>query len=373
MRVSFPNFLRIFLPLIAATASLGSTLAAIRPSFSLDDSAWRATNIVLVEVTSEDGVFSVVESWKGDLQPGARITVPELTPGSDAKPISLYPKQTDAFPVEDGISENIPRQPSGSRMILFLEKEESSDTSAGSESRSSGEKWRSADYTGNLKGSTVWIEGNQAHGFQQFMNPGPSVLSILRFSVEEMKDRVKTINPIQERFAQVVKIDDGAARAVGLKPYVRSDLYQARRFALNELGKCGPSAVGTIRGMLDDRAFFDEADELIRALVEAGGETVGEELNTRLRRDLEFWQATAPSLSEGWWNEDTTPHSPLRRRYERTIQLILGLEQTHYAPAQVAATELGNLWRSLPQLNDPSGLNQVADACDRLTAHLRAQ
>jgi hypothetical protein len=124
--------------------------------------------------------------------------------------------------------------------------------------------------------------------------------------------------------------------------------------------------------MLDNPAFADEAGELVKAFVDAGGESVGEELNNRLKRDLTFWQTTAPGLSQGWWNQDPSPHAPLREKYVQTIELIRGLDRAHYKPALATTRQLGNLWRSLPQLNDPSGLNQVVEECEALAAHLQA-
>ncbi len=50
---------------------------------------------------------------------------------------------------------------------------------------------------------------------------------------------------------------------------------------------------------LDDPAFADEAAELVKVFADAGGEAVGEELDKRLQEELAFWQATAPSLSQG--------------------------------------------------------------------------
>jgi hypothetical protein len=66
--------------------------AGIRPSFSLDGCSWRATHIVLVQTTPEDGVFSVVESWKGGLKPGDSLEIPELKPNRNAVPISELSK-----------------------------------------------------------------------------------------------------------------------------------------------------------------------------------------------------------------------------------------------------------------------------------------
>lgn len=153
---------------------------------------------------------------------------------------------------------------------------------------------------------------------------------------------------------------------------MRSDVYQARQTALAELGRCGPSALETIRAMLGDPSFGDEAPRLVKALVEAGSESVVPELDSRLKQETQFWRITAPSLPRNWWNQDPTPHAPLRERYTLTLQLILGLERTRYKPALNTATDLGNLWRSFPQLNDPSGLDQMAKECDKLAESLRA-
>jgi hypothetical protein len=313
---------------------------------------------VLVEVTPQDGVFIVVESWKGELQSDEHVSIPELKPVPGAVTISLYPR-----------SEQIPRQPPGSRMVLFLKKEEVSQASTPITAKS-GENWRPADFSSEMKTSVVWIDGGQLYSFQQVVNPGPSILTPRSISLQEMNDRVAEINRIQRELSEVVSIKSSGARAEGLKPFVHSEVYDARRVALNELGKCGPSALNTIRGMLDDPAFADEAAELIKAFVGAGGEAVGEELNSRLQRELAFWKAMAPSLSQGWWNQDPTPHAPLRERYGQTLELVRGLDRTHYVPALTTAMQLGEFWRSLPQLNDPTGINQMAEESEELVMYL---
>jgi hypothetical protein len=372
MRCNLLGPLRLALPPILLAVFLHPVFAGIRPSFSLDYCSWHATHIVLVEVTPRDDVFRVIESWKGGLQPEDLIVVPELKPASGAIVISQYPRRTDAFaPGEGGISEQIPAQPVGSRMVLFLKNEEDSESSPTRTIAKSHEKWRSADFFNEMKTSVVWIDGGQLYGFQQVMNPGPSILVPWDISLNKMKDRVTEIGRIRLELAKVVSTKDSVARAEGLKPYARSEVYEAQQLALGELVKCGFSAVKTIREMLDDPAFADEAAELVKVFADAGGEAVGDELNSRLQKELAFWQATAPSLSQGWWNQDATPHAPLRERYVQTFQLILGLERTHYTPAAITATHLRDFWRSLPQLNDPSGLNRMAEECDKLVAHLR--
>jgi hypothetical protein len=169
-------------------------------------------------------------------------------------------------------------------MVLFLKRGAGSEVPPTSTDTNSGEKWRPADMFDQMKTSTVWVDGEQVYSFQQLINPGPSELFGLLSSIQEMKARVAKINRIQKELAVVVSNGNSGARAEGLKPYVRSKLFEAQRLALNELGKCGPSALSTIRGMLDDPAFADEAAELVSSSAEAGGELVGEELNSRLAK-----------------------------------------------------------------------------------------
>lgn len=340
---------------------LHPTLAGIRPSFSLDYCSWHATDIVLVEITPRPGVFRVMESWKGDLEAGSPVVIPELQPPTGAIEISGYPKRFEEI-VNGGVNEQIPAQPAGSRMVLFLKRE------AGVHS----EQWRPADFFGEMKTSAVWMDGGQLYRFQQVVNPGPSILVPWDMGLDKMEDRIREIRRIQLELVKVTAVEDTAARAEGLKVYVRSDVREAQQLALSELGKSGPRALTTIREMLSDPAFADNGAELVKALAEAGGESVGEELDRRLQEQLKFWQATAPTLSIGWWNQDPTPHAPLRDRYAQTLELVRVLERVHYRPASITAEQLGNLWRSLPQLNDPSGLNQMVTECDQLVDNLRA-
>jgi hypothetical protein len=145
--------------------------AGIRASFSLDRCSWNATHIVLVQTIPKDGVFSVVESWKGNLKPGDSLEVPELKPNKDAVAISSYPKPP-GFDSQHGygISEQIPRQPLGSRMILFLRKKEQSGAPSPSEGNTTGTQWEPAG--SGMTVSVLWIDGGKGFCFQQWMNPG---------------------------------------------------------------------------------------------------------------------------------------------------------------------------------------------------------
>ena len=116
---------RLLLPLFAVLlqTAVHSVGAGTRPSFDLDSCIWHATHIIRVETTSADVAFTVMQTWKGDLNPGDALEVPALRPESTAVPITRYPKGPPFGQAEEyRLSERIPRQPIGSQMILFLKR-----------------------------------------------------------------------------------------------------------------------------------------------------------------------------------------------------------------------------------------------------------
>ena len=151
------------------------THAGFRPSFSLDICAWDATHIVVVAVTPDDDVFSVIQSLKGDLRIGESVTVPELRSDVDTVPISRYP-QSQAFERTDeqGVSGRIPRQPIGSQIVLFLKQVQGKNAPYQETNLQDRRQWKPASLYGGMKVSVVWIDGGHLFCFQQLQNPGPS-------------------------------------------------------------------------------------------------------------------------------------------------------------------------------------------------------
>jgi hypothetical protein len=345
---------RLLLYLVLALLSQPG-FCAVRPSFRLDVSAWRATDIVVVTSTPDDGVFEVAESWKGELAAGEKVILPEIRPDRHALPISKYPK-SESDMLQAGVSEQIPRQPVGARMILFLVSPGVPKT------------WKPSDLMSSMKASVLWIDHGQIFSFGQLFNPGPSVLHLSRLSEGEVRSRVAEIRSTQERANSALAVLDGAERAGHLREFVNSDIPPARTFALEELGKCGPTGTRAISGMLDDPAFADESPELIKALADAGGRATGPELHRRLEQELTFWKSMAPSLVPDWWNQDTTVHAPLRQQYVLTYQLILGLKQINYLPSLSTVVELRDLWQSSSSLSDGK---QLIEECNEWIAHTR--
>lgn len=335
--------------------------AGIRPSFSLYSCSWSATHIALVQTTPKDGVFSVVESWKGDLKLGDSLEVPELKPNKDAVPISSYPEPR-RFGSQDtqGISEQVPRQPVGSRLILFLKKKEEGGTASPSAGNTTETHWEPASTWGEMKISALWIDGGKGFCFRQWMNPGPSALSeCWQFSVGSsdmavFTARIQRILQVQKHLAETMAMKNHPeARADGLGRIALGDVWEAQREALDALGKSGTIALPEILQVMDVPPVPYDGKVAIRALVEAAGKDSGKLLHARLQQDLIYWKAVGPTLTPNWLDQLTEPGASLFVKFDETELLLRELDQEHYAPAAETAAELRDFWVSQPLLYDP--------------------
>jgi hypothetical protein len=335
--------------------------ASIRASFSLDRCSWNATHIVLVQTTLKDGVFSIVESWKGDLKPGDSLEVPELKPNKDAVPISSYPKP-QGFGSQDTqrISEQIPRQPGGSRMILFLKKKEDSGAASPSVGNTTGTQWEPASTWGGMRVSALWIDGGKGFCFQQWRNPGPSALSecwqfpATSSDVALFTARIQRVLQVQKDLAETLAMKNNPeVRADRLGHIALGDVWEAQREAIDALGKAGTVALPEILQIMDQPPVPYDGTVLIRAFVEATGKDSGKILHARLQQDLIYWKAVGPKLTPNWLDQLVEPGASLFVKFNETELLIRELDQEHYAPAAQTAAELRDFWVSQPLLYDP--------------------
>jgi len=335
--------------------------AGIRPSFSLDGCSWSATHIVLVQTTPEDGVFSVVESWKGDLKAGDLLDLPELKPIKDAVPISSDPKP-QGFDSQDaqGVSEQIPRQPVGSRMILFLKKKEQGGAASPSTGNTTGAHWEPVSTFGGMKLSALWIDGGKGFCFRQWMNPGPSALSecwqfpVMSSDVALFTARIQRVLQVQKHLAETMAMKNHPeARADRLGRIALGDVWQAQGEALDALGKSGTVALPEILQVMDQPPVPYDAKVTIQAFVEAAGKDSGRLLHARLQQDLIYWKAIGPTLTQNWSDQLIEPGASLFVKFVETESLIRELAQEHYATAAQTVAELRDFWVSQPQLYDP--------------------
>lgn len=346
-----------------------TAFGAIRPSFRLDHSAWKATHIVIAVTTASDGTFEVVESLKGNLPVGARLVIPGLRPSDEAESIAAYLASPKSALCRPG-SHLIPKQPFGSRLILFLV---GGTDESGSDSKGEVGDWKPSDIMDSMQASVVWVEGRDLYAFEQVMNPGLPLLCQLRESETDVRNRVAEIAQIQSQIAVDLSVSDGADRAERLSQYVGSHILPVRLVALEELGKSGPSAISVISKMIDDPTFASESPSLIHALVDAGGKAAGPELVRRLQQELQFWRSKGPSLRRNWWNDELNGNSPFRVHDSVTYELIVGLYKIRYQPALATAVEFQKVWQSVPPADNSSTEDEIGKECLTLIRALKAE
>lgn len=331
--------------------------------FSFHREAWKATDVVLVEIAEPSGTFEVVETWKGNANIGERIFLPELIPAASAKPLSAYPVTNpwESFDSES-IRQQIPKQPKGSRLVFFLKRE------SGAKDRV---QWKATHEAGLMKWSAVWIEEGRLFTFQPISDAGPSLLYNWspKTSEADLKEQVEHVAQVQQQFQQVLETTQAAQRAQTLVPFLKSDVVMAHTSALDELEKTGKPAIPTVEAMLDDPSY-GSGTSLIYVLVRVGGESVAPFLNAHFEREVAFWESNANSIPRNWLANGR--YDNLLGQHDGLTQfLIEALKTTHFEGALQPALRLHKLWISLPHLNDSVGARSVGRTCEQLIVALQ--
>ena len=346
-----------------------SASAGIQPSFYAEECSWRATDIVVVtEGQKIDGIFEVLETWKGDLQPGETITIPEMA-AFKAKDARLIDKwswlQKEKEP---------PEYVTGARMILFLRdaKKVPEDLDRDKQANTTSSRWIAANLIGSeIKYSTVWIDKGKLNWFVQQINPGPSLLSRIKTTETELKTEVFSVLSTQNSLKAALAIADPALRAEGLEPFTHHTIYRAKEQAFTALAECGEAALPVLRRMLHNDSLRKLHAKVIETFAKASRKTAGPELTTWVETEFEFWKQTAPSLEVGWWNgkglgvnqfDGLEMAEPLRDRWMALYQAVQALGEIRYTNAERVLSEVRDFWRSLPQLYN----DQISEACDKI-------
>lgn len=323
-------------------------MAAIRPSFWVDDSAWSATDIVVAtEGETIDGELQILEVWKGGLQVGGKISIPELAAFAPESKRTVTPGWLDEK------KEELPARVTGSRLALFLKKGEGAS-----------EKWLPATFYKEMNVAVVWSEQGKAYSFLQQMNPGPSLLMALRSSEAEIKAQTMKILETQTALAEAASIKSLSLRAEALRPFINSKPNHAIQLALAELTKCGEAALPVLRAMLNDQTLLHRHFDIVEVLGAVGGTAVGAELTCLVETETKFWEQSAPKLEQEWWHGKWPRIVPLQNRYSKIMSALYALKKMKYGGCKIAVTQLRDFWRSLPQLEGKNGRSQLSEECE---------
>lgn len=325
--------------LTAILVLCGGAFAEIQPSFQLDVCAWSATDIVIVtEGETIDGIVDVLESWKGDLRRGDRITVSELA--------AFAPEASRAVAKTWDQGDQPQAVVTGSRMILFLP--------AGQH---------------GMNVSMAWIEDDQVFAFAQHMNPGPSELSRSGMRERQLAEVVDDIVRAQRTLTEAIRSNDSQKVASAVPPLLRIDSAHVRRMILESLGAAGEIAVPAIREVLYDESLLHHHADAIAALGKAGGRDAAADIAHVLKQELAFWQKVGPGLDANWWNSERDDLNLLRSHYGRVHGALPTLKGLRAEESRDVVTAFRTLWRAHPQLGGIGG-DQLGRACDEVLGAL---
>lgn len=349
-------------------ATCAAALGAIRPSFQPEESAWLATDIVVVtEGKAIDGVVQVIETLKGDLKPGAILTLPELAEF----------KAKEARLIDNGswLKTGPDRFITGNRMILFLRDQtkipaEDEEQNGSVETEGKSLRWSGAHpLAREIKYSTAWIEEEKLYALFQLTNPGPSVLCRTSLTGTSLRNLIGRVTRDQTALNAAAALPDASDRAQALRPFINSSMPLARDAAFVKLTECGSAALPALRAELEDGSNPVILDDVVEALAKVGGRDAGPLLTKFLAGELEFWKRTAPALDLHWRRgtgfgsnqiEALKAVEPLDYRVTALLHTIYALRALRYAESANLVADVSNLWRSLPQMNG----DRVDQACD---------
>lgn len=346
------------------TCSADASAMAIQPSFNQDGCAWRATHIVVVtEGDKIDGVVEVLESWKGDLKKGDRITVPELAAFAPEKERAVNYLLIEKTPVDSV-------RVTCSRMVLFLTKVEKA-----TKGLQRNEVWRPVADWGGIKVSAAWIEAGRVYAFAQQINPGSSRLIPWGITEHELRTGVERVLQTRVTLSKALAGPDADKSAEAVLQFLRRTESSYLRFlALEVVGDSGEVGRRSLRRVLGEAALERQHGEAVWAMRKLPAAVAGSELTTVVTEELAYWRKAGPGLKKGWWDgvemkADETER--LRNRYGRAYEALLGLEVLHPAGCRDVVTAFRDYWKSLPQLGGE--LVQMTHACDSVLESLRRQ
>jgi len=300
-----------FFILIMSLSSIAH--AGIIPSFHPDLSATKATNVIVAsEGEKIDGFLDVLDTWKGDLEKGERIWVPELAQF----------ESEEARRIKSWGSEKSFRRVTGKRMIVFLVKsmflKDSQEESAVDRKPISAIRWLPASYpdfrpvfaggkeprnsVARMKISVAWVENGVVYAFRQIMNPGPLVLDNLQTTEEHLKALVLDKSKNCSDFERAAALPDPEERANAILPFTEVDEHRAREKAFNALSECGIPALPHLHQILGDEQLLDRHYLAVKALAKAGGWSAGQEIVSILHSELEYLMGRDDEIKGTAWN-----------------------------------------------------------------------
>jgi hypothetical protein len=257
--------------------------AGIRPSFWLSRCAWEATEVLELAVAPGEARFRVVINLKGETQPGAVKSFPELAAPSGQERSLLKDLAVD-WP-NPHYYEVAPPMRDVDRLIVFLRP---------------GDK--PANWT--MLTSAIWLQDGVAYAFEQ-MNPGPTHL--VPFSLwpattgneAQVRAEIDRLLHLRGTFDHALANSSAATRTAELARLVTSGDDVVVRAVLAKLDAGGPDAAHALRPYLDDESLLHAHFQILDTITVSGASDI--RLDSIIRRETSYWKLTCNRTLDTNW------------------------------------------------------------------------
>jgi hypothetical protein len=249
--------------IVAALAALASSEASYgrnEPFFAVSMCSWEATDILILAPTTSKATFRVLETIRGDQQPGVLLVLAELAPPDDIAAFREQRERTQSSP------EPPPAMQPGERMIVCLLRAGAQHEFFSPPVSPITDDWQPADASGDMRFSAVWLRNGDLLAFSQI---GIEEAGLHDLLVTEQEFRHQIVVGIQLRASLDRALEfpaDSVARAVQLAELVRAGDVIASLSALKHLAASGSAAGVILRELLADPKLLPLQSEIERAL-----------------------------------------------------------------------------------------------------------
>lgn len=363
----------LVLSMVLVFASITQSTAELLPSFYLQSATWYATDIIAVDEGEViDGRMTVTEVFCGSLKTGDILLAPEFKKFSE---VTWRTEGQSLYKMEgSGVKADKERAVMSCRkVLLFLKRLSVEDKPKGEQEVNHvtieshpGVVWVPSNFSG-LETSAAWIESGKVYSFAQWQNPGPSLLSDLGRDEKATLETIRKLCAAREDLGRIDSLDDKVVACERAFVYVESEFTQVSDRAFEVLGRCGRPAVNPLRRILEDPQKAKFHVRAVRALGLIDGKEVEDQLLLDFQVEIKRWEELAPKLRKGWWNGtglDWKNVEEHRRAYGKTLEYVYVFQRRAMKGASGPLDRFRRFWRSLPQLEDSSGLDQMSMACD---------
>lgn len=347
---------RLLLALAAALVlQTPSRADLVRTGFGFEPFAWKASHVVIVQCdTSSPSRATVVESWHGDLEPGAEIEVGFLQAyqSTASRAISTRAREffgdaTDVFAI---------RHTSLERVLLLLRYWDNQWLPANPWDDSTPTAFwldNLCVYAPAACGRVVWIPGVYPLG-----EPVGDSSELRALSEAGLRAKIDAIIGVRRDFHTALSVADPAERVVAVQPFLDSDVQPAVEATFRALEDCGEAAVPLIRTILADDTRTALHHAAVHLIAEIRGAAAGAELAALLDAEVEYHRRF-----DHLPPDERRQHVLTSKRLGRLHAILHEIRDRSLREALPAVREFRTFWTSRGLENTNSWPNAI-DLCD---------